>query len=158
MSRLTAIICAVVICLIVSMAWAINHYRDNAITYKDQRDKVTDQLSLANATIKDMQTRQRDVAALDAKYTKELSDANAENAALQRKLDIGGRVLVKGKCPVPTTTEASAGSVGNDAPIELSIVAGRNVLGIRSGIISDQQKIKYLQDYIRRILDERDEQ
>lgn len=41
MSRLTAIICAVVICLMVSMAWAINHYRDNAIAYKDQRDKAT---------------------------------------------------------------------------------------------------------------------
>lgn len=41
MSRLTAIICAVVICLLVYMAWAINHYRDNAITYKDQRDKAT---------------------------------------------------------------------------------------------------------------------
>ncbi|HDR2560620.1 TPA: DUF2570 domain-containing protein [Enterobacter ludwigii] len=40
MSRLTAIICAVVICLLVSMAWAINHYRDNAITYKGQRDKA----------------------------------------------------------------------------------------------------------------------
>ncbi len=41
MSRLTAIICAVVICLLASMFWAINHYRDNAITYKDQRDKAT---------------------------------------------------------------------------------------------------------------------
>ena len=41
MSRLTAIICAFVICLLVSMAWMINHYRDNAITYKDQRDKAT---------------------------------------------------------------------------------------------------------------------
>ncbi len=41
MSRLTAIIWAFVICLLVSMAWMINHYRDNAITYKDQRDKAT---------------------------------------------------------------------------------------------------------------------
>ncbi|MBF4179334.1 DUF2570 domain-containing protein [Lelliottia nimipressuralis] len=40
MSRLTAIISAVAICLLVSMAWWINHYRDNAITYKDQRDKA----------------------------------------------------------------------------------------------------------------------
>lgn len=40
MSRLTAIICAVVICLLVCMVWAINHYRGNAITYKDQRDKA----------------------------------------------------------------------------------------------------------------------
>ncbi|MEA5168151.1 DUF2570 domain-containing protein [Enterobacter sichuanensis] len=41
MSRLTAIICAVVICLMVFMAWKINYYRNNAITYKDQRDKAT---------------------------------------------------------------------------------------------------------------------
>lgn len=41
MGRLTAIICAVVICLLVSMTWAINHYRDNAITFKEQRDKAT---------------------------------------------------------------------------------------------------------------------
>ncbi|HAF2716258.1 TPA: lysis protein, partial [Salmonella enterica] len=27
--------------------------------------------------------------------------------------------------------------------------SGRNVLGIRSGIISDQAKLKYLQEYIR---------
>ena len=36
---------------------------------------------LANAAITDMQMRQRDVAALDAKYTKELADAKAENDA-----------------------------------------------------------------------------
>ena len=135
--------------LIGILALLVNHYRDNAITYKDQRDKVTEQLTLANATIGDMQVRQRQVAALDEKYTKELADANAENAALQRKLDAGGRVLVKGRCPVPATTEtASTSGVGHDATVELSDASGRNVLGIRSGIISDQQKVKYLQDYI----------
>ena len=36
---------------------------------------------LANAANIDMQMRQRDVAALDAKYTKELADAKAENDA-----------------------------------------------------------------------------
>ena len=41
MTRLTAIVSAVIISLIASMAWAIHHYRDNAITYKDQRDKAT---------------------------------------------------------------------------------------------------------------------
>ncbi|ENV0145942.1 lysis protein, partial [Salmonella enterica] len=38
-----------------------NHYRNNAITYKEQRDTATHKLTLANATITDMQTRQRDV-------------------------------------------------------------------------------------------------
>lgn len=132
----------IVVAVIGVLAFFVNHYRDNAITYKDQRDKAT-------STIKDMQTRQRDVAALDAKYTKELADAKAENDALQRKLDNGGRVLVKGKCPVPASTEtASTTGLGNDATVELSPVAGRNVLGIRSGILSDQAALRTLQEYI----------
>ncbi|WP_179123701.1 lysis system i-spanin subunit Rz, partial [Salmonella enterica] len=81
----------------VCLSWAVNHYRDNAIAYKEQRDKKVSELKQATATIADMQQRQRDVAALDAKYTKELADAKAENDALRRKLDNGGRVLVKGK-------------------------------------------------------------
>ncbi|HIF6270097.1 MULTISPECIES: lysis protein [Klebsiella] len=150
MSRLTAIISAVVICLIVCLGWLANHYHDNATQFKEQRDKATEKLSLANATITDMTTRQRDVAALDAKYTKELADAKAENDALQRKLDNGGRVLVKGRCPVSATTKTTgAASLGDDATVELSSVAGRNVLGIRSGIISDQKSLSVLQDYIR---------
>ena len=82
MSRVTAIISALVICIIVCLSWAVNHYRDNAIT-KAQRDKNARELKLANAAITDMQMRQRDVAALDAKYTKELADAKAENDALR---------------------------------------------------------------------------
>ncbi|MEZ6169144.1 lysis protein [Klebsiella pneumoniae] len=146
MSRLTAIISAIVICLVVCLGWLASHYHSNATEFKRQRDKVTEQLSLANDTIADMQTRQRDVAALDAKYTKELADAKAENDTLQRKLDNGGRVLVKGKCPVSAPTQAT--SMGDDATVELSEVAGRNVLGIRSGIVSDQTALRALQEYI----------
>lgn len=135
--------------MIVVLALSVNYYRDNAITYKDQRDKATEKLNIANDTIDDMKVRQRDVAALDAKYTKELADAKAENDALQRKLDNGGRVLVKGRCPVPASAEAaSATGVGHDATVELSPVAGRNVLGIRSGIKQDQSALRVLQEYI----------
>ncbi|MGE9627410.1 lysis protein, partial [Escherichia coli] len=48
-----------VIALIGVLAFSVHRYRDNAITYKDQRDKAAKNLSLANATIKDMQVRQR---------------------------------------------------------------------------------------------------
>ncbi|EFR7331514.1 TPA: lysis protein [Escherichia coli] len=153
MSRVTAIISALVICIIVCLSWAVNHYRDNAIAYKEQRDKKVSELKQATATIADMQQRQRDADALDAKYTKELADAKAENDALLRKLDNGGRVLVKGKCPVPSSAEASSASsasgMGNDATVELSPVAGRNVLGVRDGIIRDQTALRTLQEYIR---------
>lgn len=148
MSRLTAIISAVVICLIVILGWLANHYHTNATEFKRQRDEKVKALDLANATITDMTTRQRDVAALDAKYTKELADAKAENDALQRKLDNGGRVHVKGKCVPATTQTAGATGMGDDATVELSSLAGRNVLGIRSGIKQDQAALKALQEYI----------
>ena len=49
-----------VICIIVRLSWAVNHYRDNAITYKAQRDKNARELKLANAMqLLDMQMRQR---------------------------------------------------------------------------------------------------
>ncbi len=131
-----------------------NHYRNNAITYKYQRDTATHNLKLANETITDMTKRQRDVAALDAKYTKELADAQNRNTDLQRRLAAGSRVRVEGRCTVPTTTTtttktASTRRVGNAATVELSPGAGQNVFNIRAGIISDQEKLKYLQDYVR---------
>ena len=91
-ARVTAIISALVICIIVCLSWAVNHYRDNAITYKAQRDKNA-RTKLANAAITDMQMHQRDVAALDAKYTKELADAKAENDALRDDVAAGRRRL-----------------------------------------------------------------
>ena len=55
-----------------------------------------------------MQMRQRDVAALDAKYTKELADAKAENDALRDDVAAGRRRLhIKAVCPVREATTAS---------------------------------------------------
>ncbi|EPW8907829.1 lysis protein [Salmonella enterica subsp. enterica serovar Senftenberg] len=136
--------------LIAVLAWTTDHYRDNAIQYKSQRDTASHSLTLANETISDMEVRQRDVAALDAKYTKELADAQNRNTDLQRRLAAGGRVRVEGRCTVPTTTKtASTRRVGNAATVELSPVAGQNVLDIRAGIISDQAALRTLQEYIR---------
>ena len=60
---------------------------------KAQRDKNARRISSANAAITDMQMRQRDAAALDAKYTKELADAKAENDALRDDVAAGRRRL-----------------------------------------------------------------
>ncbi|WP_426713041.1 lysis protein [Cronobacter muytjensii] len=140
-----------VMSLLLAIAIVIaSHYRAALTETKATLTKVKRELSLAKDTITDMQTRQRDVAALDAKYTQELADANAENDALRKRLDNGGRVRVKGSCPVSATTKTSGTSgMGNDATVELSDVAGRNVLSIRAGIISDQASLRVLQDYIR---------
>lgn len=148
MSRLTAIICAVVICLLVSMAWAINHYRDNAITYKDQRDKATEKLSLAHATIKDMQVRQRDVAALDAKYTGELADAKETIERLHSDV-IAGRKRLQLNANCPKNGATSTGGLGDASSPRLTDSAERDYFTLRERIATVTKQVGYLQDYIK---------
>ncbi|EAO9417577.1 lysis protein, partial [Salmonella enterica] len=129
MNRITTGVIASLLIVATALGWTTSHYHGNAVKYKDQRDTVTHNLKMANETISDMKTRQRDVAALDAKYTKELADAQTRNTDLQRRLAAGGRVRVEGRCTVPTTANtAGASRVGNAATVELSRTAGQNVL------------------------------
>lgn len=148
MSRLTAIISAVVICLIVSLGWLANHYHTNATEFKRQRDEKVKALDLANATITDMTTRQRDVAALDAKYTKELADAKAENDALQRCVSSGKCGLrINAKCPANGAT--GTGGMGDASGPRLTDSAERDYFTLRERIVTITGQVNYLQDYIR---------
>ena len=144
MSRVTAIISALVICIIVCLSWAVNHYRDNAITYKAQRDKNARELKLANAAITDMQMRQRDVAALDAKYTKELADAKAENDA--RCDDVAGRrrLHIKAVCQSVRSHHAS----GVIMQPRLADTAERDYFTLRERLITMQKQLEGTQKYI----------
>ncbi|EPY5852127.1 lysis protein, partial [Shigella sonnei] len=107
MSRVTAIISALVICIIVCLSLAVNHYRDNAIAYKEQRDNKASELEKANATIADMRKRQRDVAELDARYIKELADANATIESLRADVSAGRKRLQVAATCAKSTTGAS---------------------------------------------------
>ena len=103
-----------------------NHYRDNAITYKAQRDKNARELKLANAAITDMQMRQRD-AALDAKYTKELADAKAENDALRDDVAAGRRRLhIEAVCQ--SVREATTASGVDNAASRLADTAEQGII------------------------------
>ncbi|EBL2576913.1 lysis protein [Salmonella enterica] len=148
MSRLTAIIIAVVVCIIVSLGWAVNHYRDNATEYKKQRDEKSRALNLANATITDMTTRQRDVAALDAKYTKELSDAKKTINDLRRDVDSGAkRLRLAATCPGVSKATSAPGMDDAGAP-ELTPDARRNYFDHRDGIETVNKMIHGMQEYI----------
>ncbi|HDT6163005.1 TPA: lysis protein [Escherichia coli] len=147
MSRVTAIISALVICIIVCLSWAVNHYRDNAITHKAQRDKNARELKLANAAITDMQKRQRDVAELDARYTKELADANATIESLRADVSAGRkRLQVAATCAKSTT---GASSMGDGESPRLTADAELNYYRLRSGIDRITAQVNYLQEYIR---------
>ena len=141
---------AIIVALLTgALAWGVIHYRDNAIEYKKQRDKVTEQLSLANATITDMTTRQRDVAALDAKYTKELADAKKTINDLRRDVDSGAkRLRIAATCPGVPKATSSTGVDDAGAP-ELTPDARRNYFYHRDGIATADKMISGMQDYIK---------
>ena len=147
MSRLTAIIIAVIACIIVSLGWVVNHYRDNAIDYKTQRDTAVNEAELAKATITDMQTRQRDVATLDAKYTKELSDANATIESLRADVSAGRkRLQVSATC---SKSAPGTSGMGDGESPRLTTDAELNYYRLRSGIDKITAQVNYLQEYVK---------
>ena len=150
MNRVTAIISALVICIIVCLSWAVNHYRDNAITYKAQRDKNARELTLANAAITDIQMRQRDVAALDAKYTKELADAKAENETLRADVAAGRkRLRINATCPGPVREATGTARVDNATGPQLADTVTRDYFTLRERLMTMQKQLEGAQEYIR---------
>ncbi|HIH4971494.1 TPA: lysis protein [Escherichia coli] len=150
MNRVTAIISALVICIIVCLSWAVNHYRDNAITYKAQRDKNARELKLANAAITDMQQRQRDVAALDAKYSRELANAKAENETLRADVAAGRkRLRVNASCSAAVREATGPTSVDNATSPRLADTAERDYFTLRERLMTMQKQLEGAQLYIR---------
>ncbi|WP_222890218.1 lysis protein [Enterobacter sp. C2] len=148
MNRISLAAGGVLLLLCVVLSIAVNHYRDNAASYKEQRDKATSALTLANETITDMQTRQRDVAALDAKYTGELADAQETIDQLERDVAAGRkRLRVNATCSENGT--ASTGSLGDATGPRLTESAQRDYFTLSERIATVTKQVGYLQDYIK---------
>ena len=94
-----------------------------------------------------MQMRQRDVAALDAKYTKELADAKAENDALRDDVAAGRRRLrIKAVCR--SVREATTASGVDNATSRLADTAERDYFTLRERLITMQKQLEGTQKYI----------
>ncbi|HBB6657641.1 TPA: lysis protein [Salmonella enterica] len=137
--------------LVVVLAWTADHYYQKAVSWRDDYRAIYRVTRQQAATITDMKQRHTALAKLDKTHTEALNAAESENDILRRQLATGHRrMYVRGKCPVSGSGKTTTtGGVGNAATVELSAGAGQNVLDIRAGIISDQEKLKYLQGYVR---------
>ncbi len=128
--------------------WSASHYHDKYQTERLRADAAEQSLVLANTTITDMQTRQRDVAALDAKYTGELADAKKQLDDLQRCVSTGKCGLrINAKCPAngaPSTTSMDDGS----SP-RLTDSAERDYFTLRERIETATKQLAGLQQYVR---------
>ncbi|WP_442752711.1 lysis protein [Escherichia coli] len=151
MNRVLYVVIIVLLMACGALWLATDHYRDNAITYKEQRDKNARELKLANATITDLQQRQRDVAALDARYTKELTDARAENETLRADVAAGRkRLRVNATCPGPVREATATTGVDDAARPGLTDTAQRDYFTLRERIATSDKMIRGLQAYIRK--------
>ena len=92
-----------------------------------------------------MKVRQRDVAALDAKYTGELADAKATIDQLERDVVAGKRRLqLNGRCSAPGT-----GGMGDASSPRLTDSAQRDYFSLRERIATVTKQVGYLQEYIK---------
>ncbi|WP_391487139.1 lysis protein [Leclercia tamurae] len=120
-------------------------------SYKGEKKRADDaeqSLLLANATITDMQSRQRDVAALDAKYTGELQDAKATIDQLERDVATGKRRLqLNAKCATNGTTDTTGMDDGSGP--RLTDSAERDYFTLRERIEIVTKQLTGLQAYVR---------
>jgi prophage endopeptidase len=106
------------------------------------------ELNLSRATITEMQTRQRDVAALDTKYTKELADAKKQLDDLQLCVSSGKCGLrVNAKCPANGTPSTSG--LDDATSPRLTDSAQRDYFTLRERIDYITKQLTGLQQYVR---------
>lgn len=88
MSRVTALIIAVVACIIVSLGWAVNHYHDNATKFKEQRDKATARAEAAETVSNSVVTAMHiinDISRVTQNAKTELSQASEQRVIYIRQ-------------------------------------------------------------------------
>ena len=139
--------------------WQANSY---GAQLAEQRAEWSDQLRLtaeANAAVIRKQHTDRLVlearlAALDTTSTEKLTHAQAENDRWRREYSAADnerkrlRIDVQiARADAIVSAATSPGSMVDAASVEISPAAGRAVWDIRGGMISDQAKLKYLQEW-----------
>ncbi|KRW62321.1 lysis system i-spanin subunit Rz [Pseudomonas sp. TTU2014-080ASC] len=147
------------------LGWVTNGWRlsaelsgiEQAYSQKLQEMATASEKQLLYQQEKRLQLEQ-ELALLDTRSHKELTNAIEENDRLQRLYSDADnerrrlRIDVKvARSAAIVSASGSTCSVGDGASFELSERAGRAVWNIRRGVISDQKKLIYLQDYVKQI-------
>ncbi|WP_271132860.1 lysis protein [Dryocola clanedunensis] len=137
------------ILLVASLLWGVQHYRGKYISEQARADAAESLASNRQSIIDDMTVRQRNVAALDAKYTGELANAKATIEQLQRDVAAGTKRLHFAATCTGVSDSSGTSGVGNASTPTITAGAERDYWRLRDGINTVTGQVKYLQDYIR---------
>lgn len=138
--------------LIAGVLLTAAHYRDNAVRFREQRDQQKSLADNRQDTINDMQRRQRSVADIDSRYTKELADAQNTISDLRRDVDDGSKRLhVSATCDKPVPGKSKSTRVDDAASPRLTDAAQRDYFSLRERIETVTKQLTGLQDYVRQV-------
>ena len=131
-------------------SWSARYDYQQSIKWQEKAEEASASVRKYEVQLNVLQSQQRKLAELDEHYTEKLNEAEQENKALRTQLARGHRrMLISGKNACSDRTSSSTRSLGHDGTLELSADTGQRILSVREGIIRDQQKLMYLQRYIR---------
>lgn len=131
----------------VAVGGLAGYYRYAAAEQLQRADTAERQFSQANHALDEIQRRQREIAALDDKYTRELNDAKTTIDRLQRDVAAGRkRLRVAATCPAAS---AAASRLDDAAGARLNDAAERNYFTLRERIEIAKKQITGLQNYIK---------
>lgn len=137
----------VLIVAILALGWAAKHYYDKALAWRAVAQHAQEMTKQQAATITGMQTRQRNAAALDEKYTKELADAKATITQLHNDVATGKRRLQL-KATSENQSASRSTSMDDAASARLTDAAQRDYFVLRERIELARNQIAALQEFI----------
>lgn len=128
----------------------VSHYRDKYQRAEKGRIETEQVANEYRSTLAQMTNRFESNAALDAKYTKELSDAKSQIDALRADIAAGRRRLqLHAQCVPQTGKDATASSLGNAATARLDDAAQRDYFILRERVTQMQKQLEAAQQWIR---------
>ncbi|EAA8398287.1 endopeptidase [Salmonella enterica subsp. enterica serovar Sandiego] len=149
MNRATLAFIVFMVAAVAVLGFTADHWHSRYTRAEKARRKAVALASARQRTIDDMTLRQRQNAALDAKYTQELADAHAESEKLRADLTAGRRRLqLHAVCMPAATRDTTATGATDAATARLTPDAERDYQRLRTEARAVTAQVKGLQQYI----------
>ncbi|EJC4103036.1 lysis protein [Salmonella enterica] len=149
MNRATLAFIVFMVAAVAVLGFTADHWHSRFTRAEKARKEAVRLADTRQQTIDDMTQRQRQNAALDAKYTQELADAKAESEKLRADLASGRRRLQLHAVCVPATAGNTAATGTTDAAAaRLTPDAERDYQRLRTEARDITAQVNGLQQYI----------
>ncbi|WZX58174.1 lysis protein [Salmonella enterica subsp. diarizonae serovar 58:r:z53] len=148
MKRATLAFIVFMVAAVAVLGFTTDHWHSRFSRAEKARKEAVALADVRQQTIDDMTQRQRQNAALDAKYTQELADAKAESENLRADLAAGRkRLQINATCPASTGNHGTTGAT-DAAAARLTPDAERNYQRLRTEAVTITAQVNGLQQYI----------